>query len=265
MKTCLNPLCNKLTNNPTYCCLSCSTSHRGQIQRHNKELSYNLNPKLCKQCNNKIEYNKRNLNKFCSQSCGAIYSNNTKDWSKIRTGPIPKIKSPKIKLPRGRKKKIKPVNKIKSCIICSTSFTMKYDSNGRTCSKLCHSKFLSNNAKERIYNGFNPNNNRGRGKKSYMEDSFEKWLLENNITNFKTEEPFKHLNTIKTYFVDFYFPDKNLIIELDGTQHKYTVEKDKERDDYISSTYGMKIIRISHKEYTKQLRIHEIKNILGIN
>lgn len=51
--------------------------------------SYMLNPKLCLQCGSIIPYEKRN-NKCCNSTCGALYSNARKDFSKISTGPIPK-------------------------------------------------------------------------------------------------------------------------------------------------------------------------------
>ncbi len=39
-----------------------------------KRKEYCENPKLCKECERAIEYNKRS-NDFCSQSCGAVFSN----------------------------------------------------------------------------------------------------------------------------------------------------------------------------------------------
>lgn len=118
--------------------------------------------------------------------------------------------------------------------------------------------------RSRIYNGFNPNNNRGRNKKSYMEKSFEEWLIKHNVNNFLPEEPFPRLDITKTYFADFYFPDKKLIIELDGTQHNQTIIQDQIRDNYITNTYGIRIIRITWYEYKNKLKIDEIKNLLGI-
>lgn len=116
-----------------------------------------------------------------------------------------------------------------------------------------------------IYNGYNPNVNRGRGKQSYLEKSFEEWIqtLPHEI-EYITEAPFKRLDMIKTYFADFYFPKLNLIIELDGSQHNIPKQQeyDEERDRYISQTYNVQIIRISHKEYIQKTRILEIQNLL---
>lgn len=120
--------------------------------------------------------------------------------------------------------------------------------------------------KQRIYDGFNPNDNRGRGKQSYLEQSFEKWLHSYNITDFIMEYKFKRFDKIKTYYVDFYFPKLKLVIELDGTQHNSITAKqyDHERDNYIKLQYGVNIIRISHKEYTNQTKLLEIKSVLSI-
>jgi len=37
--------------------------------------NYNNNPKLCKNCNSPISYDKKNYNDFCSKKCSAIYNN----------------------------------------------------------------------------------------------------------------------------------------------------------------------------------------------
>ena len=56
--------------------------------------AYKANPTYCKHCNIILpQEKKRNL--FCSTSCAAIYNNAKKDWSKIKTGPAPKVKQPK--------------------------------------------------------------------------------------------------------------------------------------------------------------------------
>lgn len=68
----------------------------------------------------------------------------------------------------------------------------------------------------------------------------------------------------KTYFLDFYFPDLNIVIELDGSQHKNTVEKDKQRDNFVSKELKCDIIRITHKEYQSKSKIPLVKKLLGI-
>lgn len=201
-------------------------------------------PKICPECNK--EHHKSG--KFCSSSCGAIYSNARKDYSKIKSGPQ-KGTTPK---------NFCPYTKVRVCSICGSY----HKKSGKTCSKECYKTQLSISLKESKYNF---SLNRGRYKKSYLERSFEDWLLSNNYKNFITEQKFKNIHEKKTYYADFYFPDKNLIIELDGSQHKNTVEQDLMRDNYISSEYKLQIIRISHSEYIKKSRIKEIKQLLNIN
>ena len=90
--------------------------------------------------------------------------------------------------------------------------------------------------------------NYGRGKKSYMELYFENWLLRNKIEGWEYDKHFWNEDIKKNYFADFCFEDKRLIIELDGTQHKNTIEADAIRDEYLRSI-GYFVIRISYKEF----------------
>jgi len=235
-----------------YCNLSCSTSHRNKIAIADKLDNYLKNPNHCCQCNGTLPY-KMKHNKFCSRSCAAIFTNSKKDWSKNKkTGPSKgsKIDKPKTQL---------FYTKIKQCVVCNKF----HPKSGKTCSTICQKSLLSGITKKRIHNGWNPNSNRGRQKRSYLEKSFESWLKENfPEINFITEHPFKRLDSIKTYFADFYFPKLSLIIELDGTQHNNTKEYDQHRDNYISHTYQVHILRVTHKEYKNKSKLELIKKLL---
>ena len=106
-------------------------------------------------------------------------------------------------------------------------------------------------------------NNYGRGKKSYLELSFESWLNKKNIS-YETEKAFKNHITNKNYFADFVFEDKKLIIELDGTQHLKTINEDKIRDNYILEKYGYNVLRITHDEYKKKSKINLVCELLNV-
>lgn len=234
-----------------FCNLSCSTKNKNKVSKENRIEKYFQNPIRCITCSIVLPYEKR-INKFCSKSCGAIYSNSKKDYTKFKSGP--KKGSNYV-----RSNSQHQFTKIRQCIICN-----KFHPNiGQTCSIECKKKLLSIKIKHRIHNGWNPNSNRGRHKKSYLEISFEKWLKDNypNI-NYTTEQPFKRLDEIKTYFADFYFPTLSLIIELDGTQHNNTVEYDQNRDEYIKSVYNINIVRITHTEYKNKTKLELVKNLL---
>lgn len=55
---------------------------------------------------------------------------------------------------------------------------------------------------------------------------------------------------IKRYIVDFYLPDKKIIIELDGSQHKTSKQKDLLRDSWFWRN-GFKVIRLWNSEVEK--------------
>lgn len=82
-----------------------------------------------------------------------------------------------------------------------------------------------------------PNNrkNLGRGKKSWLEITFENYLNENKITGWETEKQFWNDDLNKNYFPDFIFESSKLIIELDGTQHRKTVLNDSIRDIWFNN------------------------------
>jgi len=79
--------------------------------------------------------------------------------------------------------------------------------------------------------------------KSYPEQYFQQILDNKNIT-YESEY---HVNDgIRNYFLDFYFIDKQIDLEIDGSQHKNRVESDKRRDKYLNSL-GIKVFRIDWK------------------
>jgi len=93
--------------------------------------------------------------------------------------------------------------------------------------------------------------NLGRHKKSWMELTFEEYLVYNNIQGWDTEVHFWNDELKKNYFPDFIFEDLKLIIELDGTQHRKTIEQDAIRDKWFSSR-GYRVIRIPVEEFKKR-------------
>lgn len=235
-----------------FCNLSCSTSNKNKNNKQTNILNYFNNPKKCINCYIFLDYKKRK-NKFCGNSCSAKFNNLKRNYEIIKTGPKKGFKSTNILTKKPSFTKIKP------CCLCK-----KYHAKlGKTCSTICHKKLLSNLVKERINNGWNPNFNRGRHKKSFLEISFQDWLDINypNV-NYICEHPFKNLQNGKTFFADFYFPYLKLIIELDGTQHTKTKFQDAIRDEYIFLTYNIRTLRITHSEYQAKSKIELVKNLL---
>lgn len=210
--------------------------------------------KQCKFCNLPIYTNSKS---FCNSSCSAKYNNTLRSVETRRKQGPPKGTKPK---------NYYPYTKVKWCMICANTFVPRSHSKVHTCSSDCRSKLLSRRAAEKISKGWNPNSNRGRGKRSYLERSFEEWLHLNHYTDFETEKHFRNHALQKSYFVDFYFPTLEMIIELDGSQHNHPQQQkaDAIRDDYLSTHYGITVVRVSHKEYKDKTKMDEIGALLGI-
>jgi very-short-patch-repair endonuclease len=108
---------------------------------------------------------------------------------------------------------------------------------------------------------------RGPHQQSYMEHSFEQWLISHNYTNslsgYLMEVRFFNPDTKKNGWADFVFPKLKLIIELDGSHHKKRKQLDDIRDDYLTGR-GWKVVRVTHREYQSQQKLPEIKQLLHI-
>lgn len=215
--------------------------------------AYSLNPSICTHCNSILPFRKRK-NKFCNNSCAASYNN------KSMTNETKEKISNKLS---GRSyPERKPYSKISFCVVCSQCIPNK---NIKTCSPECRSIIWSTQATERIKQ--NRRSNYRRDKKSYLEDSFEKWL--NQVAphiNYEPEYTIRNHLTKKWYFVDFYFPDLNLIVELDGKQHDKPKHKESDmiRDSYIVKHLNIQVFRISHTEYQSGTKLEEVKQLLSI-
>lgn len=213
-----------------------------ELKREFSRKVYENCPNICSWCNTKIPYESR-VNKFCSRSCSAKSSNRT-DTPRKR-GP-PKGTQPAFRVWEHTKRKAIPYTKVRICTVCSKVF--KCDTYKKTCSKDCRDSIVKKN--------------RGRHKRSYMETSFSKWLDERGV-KYETEHQIKNPILNKCYYVDFIFHGLSLIIELDGSQHENTKEKDLLRDEFIGSL-GYTVIRITHKEFQARTRVEEVETLLGI-
>lgn len=232
-------------------------------QKKKKEqatLIYLKNPKLCAYCSAIISYEKRNAT-FCSSYCAAKHN------SPGRTGTGPRKGS--LSAYMGKHRKIWPCS-ICKCVLLheGTSYCKGCEEEALKRISLRKKDLLKKRAHERMSRGWNPNDNRSRAKRSYLERSFEEWLIKMfPHLIYHTEAPFRRVDEQNkyccTYYTDFYFPSLKLVIELDGTQHQYTREKDALRDSYISENYNLEIIRISSAEYLRKSRMAEIEKRLA--
>lgn len=58
-----------------FCSLNCSAVIQMKERIQKRKKNYELNPKVCKNCNSTIPYGFKNLKIFCSQSCSASFNN----------------------------------------------------------------------------------------------------------------------------------------------------------------------------------------------
>jgi very-short-patch-repair endonuclease len=103
-------------------------------------------------------------------------------------------------------------------------------------------------AKSEWLKKFENRKNLGRQIPSWMEKTFESYLNQHTIQDWETEKHFWSEENQKHYYPDFIFESKKLIIELDGTQHRKTIEHDTIRDRWFVSK-GYKVIRIDITEF----------------
>lgn len=206
-------------------------------------------------------YGKGKYTKHCSRECSNSHTRTEK--SKLKTSNSSKISEKAILAREKREDYYTSIGRSKKhtkliCKICGKEFN--YKPSTKTCSKECKSRLLSLLSSVRLSKQEN-RVNYGRGKKSYLETSFEQWLKEKQVLNYETEKKFYNSVLNKNYFVDFLFEDKKIIIELDGTQHFKTVDKDKIRDQYLE-TLGYTVVRVSYKEYKNKSKESLILSLL---
>lgn len=115
------------------------------VQKQQRIEEWNANPKLCKFCSTPLDYHKDRRNDFCSQSCGAKYSN----------------------LSRGR---VLAEDKTYDCLFCSKAF-QAYGNNGtppKYCSRECMMAFWWKNAKAELLLLGVDNSSANRAGKKYL-------------------------------------------------------------------------------------------------
>lgn len=230
----------------------------------NNEKKYNKNKNKCLNCNKEIEYKKRE-NIYCCSSCSASNTRKNKTHSEKTKEKISKTLL-----------KINNIDIIKKCENCNTEFIIEKQKNKRIskrkyCSDICKqnsiTKKLSDAVQTRIKNGTHKGW-QSRKIRSYAEKFFETVLINNNIifhTEFKINKRDLGFENSSNYFLDFYLPDYNIDLEIDGKQHEQSDRKksDEIRDKAITK-YGLKVYRIKWKNphKNKEYITNEINNLL---
>jgi very-short-patch-repair endonuclease len=65
---------------------------------------------------------------------------------------------------------------------------------------------------------------------------------------------FRRQYWIKPYIVDFVCLEKNLVIEIDGSQHLQNTAKDNERTELLKK-HGLQVLRFQNNEIQNELNV----------
>lgn len=254
-----------------FCTRTCSMLGRSKIQRETDN---------CLHCNKefiKVTTNVKTANKkFCSKICSANYINLNR--TKEERDEISKKVSVKMLGKCYRSYRFLTQNirygytlKYNICIIistkkfyelkcqiCNKAFKHKIKTT-KLCSKQCFKIRLQKVHDEYphlILNRSNP--------ESYLEKSFREYIESKGYvkgTTFIQEKQWK-LSTGKRYISDFYFPDLNLIVEMDGKQHQDTIEEDELKDSLLKQEFNLNTIRITHKQWRAKEKAEILESVL---
>lgn len=230
---------------------------------------YYENPKLCEECGEIISYEYKNEKKFCNSSCSAKFNNKRRivdEEQKLKTS----ITLLKRRIKRNiDKEKIILNDVIRICLNCEKEFLVNRNkrvlSHQKYCCKECSNIGMKRNtslkAKERVKNG----THKGwttRNITSYPEKFFMEVLKNNKLNyihNFIINKKDLGLDDKSNYFLDFYFEDKKIDLEIDGKQHKSRKGHDELRDSLLEKI-GIKIYRIEWKNPINDKNKEYMKN-----
>jgi len=249
-----------------------------------KNIKYEVIDKECPVCGDKFKTQKSHKSEkiTCSTGCYNKYRGPRSEdvKNKIATTLIKGNKNRKYK-DRKNGKVLYPIGNKKSiCIVCDKEYTVGrvksgLYSNSKTCSKECRFNLKSNNSKELQLKLIKEGRHKGwvsRNIMSYPERFFKKVLESNGLEGkFSINHPVAKrdlgLDCNSSYFLDFYFDDIKLDLEIDGKQHlmEDRVKSDKLRDKSLTDNdydvYRIKWVSINTKNGKEYIR-NEIKKLL---
>jgi len=259
MKKCKNIECNNsIEKNRIYCSLKCRnvyvnkylrdyTKNSNGVQKkiQEKKREYEKLPKLCLNCNETISYDKKN-NKFCSNSCSAIYTNKnrtTKKYTLTADGYKNIVKSNNEKRLIREERYYKAPNK---CKVCNKVLVYTKRTNS-TCRDKCKSQLLSRLATLNPNCGGETNYRKFQYKGIWMDSSWEvdlakwldvkkiKWKRSRKLILYWTDDK----DNKRRYYPDFYLPELDLYLD---PKNEYKLEQDKEKLKRVIKENDIKIL-----------------------
>jgi crossover junction endodeoxyribonuclease RuvC len=89
-------------------------------------------------------------------------------------------------------------------------------------------------------------------KKLRKEATPQEIILWSRLKNKQFGHKFRRQHSIGKYVVDFYCPEKKLVVEIDGWQHKDQEKYDEERTKYLESL-ELKVLRFWNNDVNDNL------------
>ena len=204
----------------------------------------------CNNCKKEFKSLKTDKSKFCSKSCSVTFNNRNRIVSD----------SQKRKVSISLMGRVSPFRKEKRK--CETCGNPCKTNKNRFCKATCvrksdkYKKEASQRMKQRFidFPELHPNRLCAGIKESYPEKFLTDYLIENNL---EEDIHFKKQYKVGTYYVDFYFPKTNVVIEVDGERwHNPDCPKEIKRENTIKEKYILHRFRakpLLNKEYTETI------------
>lgn len=222
---------------------------------------HKLKENNCLYCNHIIKTTIKENKKYCNRLCAIYHRCKDKPRSEAIKQKISKtLLSKRIIVDKDIDyNESKYSKRYRNCINCGISFEIK--SRAKLCNQSCRKEFKSKIIKlywksnreiiiDKMKKRDHPGWKSRKGMRSFAEIYVENYLKFNNINNWKPEFIIKKkelgLNSKGSYFLDFYFEDLKIDLEIDGRQHEDRKEHDNFRDKLLSS-YGIKVFRIKYQ------------------
>jgi len=218
------------------------------FEKRNKRRKYEIIEKKCLVCESTFSVSEKLNQVTCSFGCSNTYfRSNKSNETKTKISNSLKLYHENQCIEE----------KTRTCKHCEKSFTPWLTKSGKisrstTCSEKCSDESRSTKLKKSASKRVEEGTHQGwfsRNIESFPESFFKRVLSNNNIP-FEFNKPLKKrdlgIDCNSNYFLDFYLPEANIDLEIDGSQHKYRKEHDLYRDQHISKFFD--VYRIEWKD-----------------
>lgn len=213
-----------------------TTANRIECEINN----YLKSPKLCTECRSALSYNKKN-NKFCSQTCSAVYNNRNRIQSGYsaseRQRASARKQAEKKRTERLANELTKPkFTKVLPCKVCKSFFPVIREET--TCSVECRTSIWSNTAKNNSCMGGNKNT-RAYGwytspyaGKVWLESSYElKVARELDSNHIDWSRPsYLPYGDGKKYYADFLLTEQKIYLD---PKNDYLITQDSQKINQV--------------------------------